>query len=449
MKPLASLDLRKQVSSLCLQVTRKPVAISLFITLLAIISLWPFAGGEDVANSRENILNGERTDFWGGFSQFFYSLWGLGAPTWHIILGVIQALLVLTGTVIAIQNLRSFLRPKAILIPLFLLHYLATIYVLNLSRDATLLAFLWIGIALLFRITVSTRNSLPIAVIAILLICIGFAFRPWLAIAFTPIVLTLIYISRRPARAWKKIVSFTFIFLMLSAGPLALDLTSKNLMELEESYPEQQVMILDIASMVCLSADKSAQLDALKALDPISNSATLSRERLCGQFYPQSWASLTFYSNPNDPALRMIGVHEKNTYEALRESWLELLASNPIDYLQIKVFQFSQLFLAGDSIRVYPDTFKQFFLLPYESIKALRLLSFAPTLLLISWLTFSSRFKAEVRIRRSLLITYLLSIGIVTVAFIGDNQRYISWLAMLILFSFINANSFKLSREAT
>jgi len=44
------------------------------------------------------------------------------------------------------------------------------------------------------------------------------------------------------------------------------------------------VMILDIASMVCLSADKSTQLDALKALDPISNSSTLSRERLCGQF---------------------------------------------------------------------------------------------------------------------------------------------------------------------
>jgi len=448
MKPLASLDLRKQVSSLGLQVIRKPVATSLFITLLAIISLWPFAGGEDLANSRENILNGERTDFWGGFSQFFYSLWGLGAPTWNMILGLIQALLVLTGTVIAIQNLRSFLRPKAILIPLILLHYLATIYVLNLSRDATLLAFLWIGIALLFRITVSTRNSLLTAAISVLLICIGFTFRPWLAIAFTPIVLTLIYISRKPSRDWKRVVSFTFIFLMLSAGPLALDLTSKNLMELEESYPEQQVMILDIASMVCLSADKSAQLDALKALDPISNSTTLSRERLCGQFYPQSWASLTFYSNPNDPALRMIDVNEKSTYVSLRRSWLELLASNPMDYLQIKVFQFSQLFLAGDSIRIYPDTFKQLFLIPYESIKALRLLSFAPALLLISWLTFSSRFKAEVRIRRSLLITYLLSIGIVTVAFIGDNQRYISWLAILTLFSFINANSFKLSREA-
>lgn len=449
MKPLASLDLRKQVSSLGLQVIRKPVAISLLITLLAIISLWPFAGGEDVANSRENILNGERTDFWGGFSQFFYSLWGLGAPTWHIILGLIQVLLVLAGTVITIQNLGSSLRSKAILIPLFLLHYLATIYVLNLSRDATLLAFLWIGIALLFRITDSSRNSLPIAVIAILLICIGFAFRPWLAIAFTPIVLTLIYLSRKPSRDWRKIVSFTFIFLMLSAGPLALDLASKNSMKLEDSYPEQQVMILDIASMVCLSADKSTQLDALKALDPISNSSTLSRERLCGQFYPQSWASLTFYSNPNDPALRMIGVNEKSTYEVLRECWLELLASNPMDYLQIKVFQFSQLFLAGDSIRIYPDTVKQLFLIPYESIKALRLLSFAPALLLISWLTFSSRFRAEIRIRRSLLITYLLSIGIVTVAFIGDNQRYISWLAILILFSFINANSFKLSREAT
>jgi len=449
MKPLALLDLRKQVSSLDLQITRRPVATSLFITLLAIFSLWPFAGGEDIANSRENILNGERTDFWGGFSQFFYSLWGLGAPTWHIILGLIQALLVLTGTVIAMKNIGSFLMPKVNLIPLLLLHYLATIYILNLSRDATLLAFLWIGIALLFRITVSTRNLLPIAVIAITLICIGFAFRPWLAIAFTPIVLTLIHLSRKPSRDWKRIVSFTFMFLVLSVGPLALDLTFKNSMKLEESYPEQQVMILDIASMVCLSPDKSTQLDALKALDPISNSTTLSRERLCGQFYPQNWASLTFYSNPNDPALRMIGVNDKDTYEAFRRSWLELLAFNPMDYLQIKVFQFSQLFLAGDSIRIYPDTFKQLFLLPYESIKALRLLSFAPALLLISWLTFSSRFKAEVRIRRSLLITYLFSVGIVTVAFIGDNQRYISWLAILILFSFMNANSFELSRKAT
>jgi hypothetical protein len=119
-----------------------------------------------------------------------------------------------------------------------------------------------------------------------------------------------------------------------------------------------------------------------------------------------------------------------------------------MDYLQIKVFQFGQLFLAGDSIRINPDTFKQFFLLPYESIKALRLLAFAPALLLISWLTLSSRFKAEVRIRRSLLITYILSIGIVTVAFIRGNQRHISWLAILILFSFINATIFRLSREA-
>ncbi|NCV45087.1 MAG: hypothetical protein EBW15_09960, partial [Actinobacteria bacterium] len=56
-----------------------------------------------------------------------------------------------------------------------------------------------------------------------------------------------------------------------------------------------------------------------------------------------------------------------------------------------------------------------------------------------SWITFSSRIQIDPRVRRAILSTYVIAIGIVTIAFIGDNQRYISWLAMLLLFAYINA----------
>ena len=447
--PLASLSQRLHVSSLISGLRSYPILLAISITSLGILSLWPFSGGEDVANARQNILSGERTDFWGGFAQFFYSAWGLNAPLWHIVLGLIHALLVLTGTVLTLKRVKDQNYSKVMLVALLFLHYLATIYVLNLSRDATLLAFLWIGISLLFHVSDAREVSYLMLTLAILLIIIGFGFRPWLAVAFVPLVLALIHSSRIPVRRAKKSLLLIVAFSFMSAGPLALDSASKKLMNLEASYPEQQVMILDIASIACLSPNKASQSQALDALVPISSSSNLTRERLCGQFYPQSWAALTFYSNPSDPALRMVGVNEERTYENLRESWLGLLISQPFDYLQIKVFQFSQLFLAGDSIRLVPDSFIEIYLIPFELIKALRLLSFAPILILFSWLTFSPRFIAKLKLRRNIFMSYLLTILTITIAFIGDNQRYISWLALILLFSYLNASKSAEMRESS
>ena len=194
-----------------------------------------------------------------------------------------------------------------------------------------------------------------------------------------------------------------------------------------------------MASLACLSPEKSSQLFAIESLKPISTSPTLNRERLCGQFYPQSWASLTFYSNPDDPVLRMIAVGESSTYKQIRDSWIDLITDQPIQYLQVKIFQVSQLFFAGDSFTLLPSGFAGLPLIPYELTKALRIFSFLPILLLFSWITFSSRIQIDPRVRRAILSTYVIAIGIVTIAFIGDNQRYISWLAMLLLFAYINA----------
>ena len=418
---------------------RFPPTLAVFLTLLGILSLWPFSGGEDVANARENILRGERTDFWGGFSQLFYSSLKMNEPIWHIMLGLIHAILILLGTLIALKSLELTIRMKRVLFLLLTIHFFATIYVLNLSRDATLLAFAWLGISLIMNPLAQGSFKNTRVYLGISLLILGLAFRPWLAVAFIPLLSTMFYLTGKASKKPKSISVLLLSSILLSAGPLVLDQGSRKILNLKDSYPEQQVMILDMASLACLSPEKSSQLFAIESLKPISTSPTLNRERLCGQFYPQSWASLTFYSNPDDPVLRMIAVGESSTYKQIRDSWIDLITDQPIQYLQVKIFQVSQLFFAGDSFTLWPSGFAGLPLIPYELTKALRIFSFLPILLLFSWITFSSRIQIDPRVRRAILSTYVIAIGIVTIAFIGDNQRYISWLAMLLLFAYINA----------
>jgi hypothetical protein len=135
----------------------------------------------------------------------------------------------------------------------------------------------------------------------------------------------------------------------------------------------------------------------------------------------------------------MIATEEQETYREVRSSWISLITSRPAQYIQVKTFQVSQLFLAGDSVRFFPSSLREIPLMPYELTKALRIFSFLPILLLFAGFAISSRIQIDLRVRWALFSTYLIAISIVTVAFIGDNQRYISWLAMLLLFAYINA----------
>ena len=410
-----------------------------FLTIVAIVSLWPFSGAEDVSNARDNILIGDRTDFWGGFSQFFYSTFGLSAPIWHITLGLFHSSLVWVGTILTINTLSFSKRERFTFTLLLSIHFLATIFVLNLSRDSSILAFAWIAISLLFRFFSERNLSLLGLILGLFFLMIGLSFRPWLAIGLSPLILGLFYFSVKFRNSWIKYLVLFFVLFFISLGPLILDLSSKRLMNLKASFPEQQVMILDIASLVCLSPEKSVQSVALATLKPISNSSELSRERLCGQFYPQNWGSPIFYSQPSDPALHIIEVNDFETYKTIRNSWLKLIWKTPIQYIQIKIFQISQLFLAGDSINFSLKSFRDIPLIPYEILKALRVFSLLPFLLLLYWLTFSRKIQIDLRIRFLIYLAYILTIIIVAIAFIGDNQRYISWLAMLILFTYLNA----------
>jgi hypothetical protein len=306
---------------------------------------------------------------------------------------------------------------------------------LHLSRDATLLAFAWLGISLIFRPLKLNYSKFPIFFFGITIVILGLSFRPWLALAFAPLTLAVIYRYCRIEKVFKRSFIITISISLLATCPLILDISSKNILSLRNSYPEQQVMMLDIASLACLSSDQYIHRESINALEPISKFPNLNRERLCGSYYPQSWGPLVFYSD-NAP-LRLIAVEDQKTYQSIRNSWLELIINYPQQYVQIKISQLSQLFLAGDSTKLVIEKFNQALLIPYELVKALRLFSFLPIFLLFSWMTFSSRVQISRAFRLAIYLSYLLTIGLVTVAFAGDNQRYISWAAILFLFTYL------------
>jgi len=199
-----------------------PRSSALFITISCIISLWPFSGAEDVANARQNILVGDRTDFWGGFSQFFYSAFQVEAPIWHITLGLVHATLIYLGTVITIWKFRSIASPRRVPLLLFL-HYVATIFTLHLSRDASLLAFLWVGVALLFTSIKSTRFFYLLFSLGLTLVVVGLSFRPWLGIAFLPLIFTCLNFkgSSSSRFSFSQTMALASIFLVL--GPFSLN----------------------------------------------------------------------------------------------------------------------------------------------------------------------------------------------------------------------------------
>jgi hypothetical protein len=417
---------------------RLETSIVVFLTVLAVTSLWPFSGAEDVANARQNILVGAKTDFWGGFSQLFYSSFRMNEPLWHIVLGLVHAGLIQLGTLVSLRTLKIALRPKKDFYFLLIIHFIAVIYVLRLSRDGSLLAFAWLGTSLIFSSLNNQYFKFIKLTLGTIFFVFGLSFRPWLAITFVPLMLAVLSLSNIKAlRQGRALILFASLAILMS--PVFLDVGSKRIMNLTESYPEQQVMILDITSLACLSPEKSIQSAALTALQPISASPGLSREKLCGQFYPQNWASTVFYSNPSKPALHMIATAERKTYNTFRNSWINIITSRPTQYLQLKLIQISQLFFAGDSFTLSMSSWRELPILPYEILKALRLFSFLPILLLIVALTLSFRDRISSSLLYALPSTYLLAIVVVTLAFVGNNQRYISWLAMLLLFAFLNA----------
>jgi hypothetical protein len=198
---------------------------------------------------------------------------------------------------------------------------------------------------------------------------------------------------------------------------------------MRQSYPEQQVMIMDISTIACLASERMVSDKALLAFQTITRNEPLTKSTLCSQYYPASWASVAIYGakDGESSAVRTLQIGETLSYSKFREAWFNLISSEPSSFVQAKLLLGSQLLLAGESPKIRIKNIRQSLQLPFEILKAIRLFSIIPSLILIFAFGVFLRRKnvIDYQIILGVLGFYLIAITLVIVAFIGDNQRYI------------------------
>lgn len=393
---------------------------------LGFLAKYPFDGAEDVINARNNLISGVGTDFWGSWSSWFFSV--IEVQHWEFVYAGLFSLFILYGLTKLLVLIRIQEKRNTIQILMLLLAFESVLFCLSFSRDGALLSFLWLSLGFgISSLRSRTFYKQLLAFFSILTLIMAFSFRPWLGVC-APLFLLGFKTYFLRTKIVTKVPSLLMTVVVLGTSPLLLDQSFHKILNLKKSYPQQQVMIMDLSGLACLSASRDVSDISLNALRILSNQTNITKEILCGQFYPQNWGSVVFYGHRPDqaPALRMIPVESEIQYREFKEAWKKITANNVQAYLQLKFILGSQFLFAGDSISFQLNSFRDFLNLPLAIGKFLRLFSAFPIcLLLIFWIIRKSRRQESRYSAAIVLLSYFLFLVLSVIAFVGDNQRYI------------------------
>lgn len=422
--------------------------------LLIPISSWmgDFEGG-DIAAARKSYLSSSPIDIWGGFSGFFYGnipetffSWGLNLLILHMVCSSVGIILV-----------RQFFLAKKIYFSrtIFLISsYLILNFSSFLTRDSTLLSFLLFGIGVGLKGIFQSHpiGSKLLIITGAISIVVACSFRPWISIPVVLLINAFIVNLKIGLSLFLK----SLIIISIAGAPLAFDALVYVKSDLRNVHPELQVITMDSGSFSCYSNNRETRLRGVEVLESINNQ-NLAIDQICGNYQPNTWQSVAFWklSKSDAHGLGLKEINYKNsqnliaiptdldpdTYSKVRSLWIKTILSDPKNYAQIKISQFVQIFLAGDSAglrvsRMIDDSsivriLRGIALTPYDLIETLHLISPVSLLLFgMCYLLFRSRMTTVENVisRLDLYLLFLFPItwsAATAVAFIGDNGRYL------------------------
>lgn len=404
------------------------------------VSSWDgsYEGG-DIAAARRSYLGNSPIDIWGAFSGYFYGNLPDSILSWGAWLTGLHLFCSITGLFL----IYIYIEKNNVIFYFYylLLSYVLLVFSCTLTRDSTMTSLYIFGLGLIFSAKNRVRNHKVILFSAgTIAIIVSISFRPWLF--FT----TLIPIFFINAKIHKKLIFA--LFLMIS--PFVLDKLAYTTAEFNKVHPELQVITLDVAYMSCLSNDDVIRKEGTNLLNFISQS-NYSNLDICENFRLNTWQSVgkwsitrqelgTIYDSNNVSKSKIILATSMSDekYNQIRNKWIAYVLTNPKDYLQIKIIQFSQILVVGDTFgfRVFKELDQEIqilklFLLPYDFLISFHLLSPLFTLF-FGLMIISIRYRYLnlnfIFFKTNLHIAYLfLTIWtlITTVAYIGDNGRYL------------------------
>ncbi len=414
----------------------------LFIFLIQIPSYY----GEDIVNARKNLLIGSKTDFWGGVSTLIYGNIPDLVVRWQIWLALFQVLIT-TLSLIALFNDRKFGRFRQFIE--WSLIYISLVFASQMTRDGMMFSILLSSFALL-KISRNSKYSRTLLLCGLASLVVGMSFRPWLSLAAIPVAFAVISFS-----GWNlKIFQSIFISIGLVVTPLLIEQSAATALELNESYPQQQVMIMDAAATYCFTNNYQTSLKAREILLLFTSDQSFP-DRACQFFRTDTWLSLTNSGTASSQNLKsdfwLIPAGNETKYSKLQNDWLQLVIKDPISYLQNKSVFFTKLAIASDSrllsisrAETTQEKISGVVRAPYELLIGLHFFSVAVTVILLfcipAWRLFKRKTNALIleKFTLSVLSSILLWTLLSSIAYIGSNGRYtytITIIALVLLVS--------------
>jgi len=428
-----------------------------------------FEGG-DISLARKSYLGENPVDIWGGFSLFFYGNIPDFVLPWGATLYIGQLLITYIGILIFSSTLN--LENKTLRYLFYFTSYSALAFATSLTRDSTMAAFLILGSSLLNLNYGKRLREKSFLFFGAVLICVGFSFRPWLSIC--GVLIYLIFKSKNNLNLNYLLVPFLIL------APFLLDQISYFTKEIKQVHPELQVIVLDLSTLSCQTSNKELSnktLEIIKIIDP----KIYNQNNTCSRLKWSTWQSVGEWDyasienskveksyesiNKNDNNLiQLSGNLSQTDYSEVRTKWMKVIIENPKDYLQIKIYQTTQLGIAGDYFSIIPkdilqsgqnfsSIIKSIVYLPYNLIISFHLLSPFVSFLIGAFIiiaSFRKKMIQEVFTDKKLILihTFLFSwLWISSLAFIGDNGRYVYLSSLIFNFTLISrVNKFPIKR---
>ena len=364
--------------------------------------------------------------FWIGFYLFFQSY------QHHNIEVLILYILGICGAVFSIQNIRDSLQFSA--------------------------AVLALGLIEKYNIT----KSMLVKVSIFLLLVLSSSFKYPTAIGIISIIVFRIMVGNPRILKKKILSSFMLIIFIVTVG-VSFDTFLSKKIGLNESYPFQQPILLDLAAFACWGDSPQTKSRAVLALAPVMTSNRY--QNICSNLRPNSWIYLVTDGNNSGqeveaPLRRIDGTESKLSSKILLD-WIRILASDPVEYIQIKAIFATQVLFVGNTFLFINSQLSEFI----SDKKILMLLStpvlflvliigniylfsyFLSICVLISLLTSN---KIDTVLRKNLKFLFgitIMSIIILSISYVSDEARYVfSFVYLLYLMIIREINYFRVRK---
>ena len=423
---------------------------SIILVTLTIISNCFNGPGEDISNSRTGYLSGSGNDLLGAFPSFFYGLLPSSILDWWQYLIVIQGVSSGVGLYLIFRSVANTVKKRYFILVLFF-EYLCINLSLAQSRDGIMLS----SIFLLIGIVTCYSNKFIWMIFSLILILFAFSFRPWLTIALFPILYYGLKIKLR-----LRPIANVVLCLLIVIAPSVIEISTRANTGLKHGFPQQTVMIHDLATTLCLSPTVATRVNAYEALVKLE-SYKGSIQNLCSSFKLNTWQSSVTSSSINDPfrsnsipPLKTIQPADETGYKTLEKDWLKTILSDPKTYAQNHIYFLTQVLISGEgeefnflgklselisdkSIKSVIELADVLYQIPWKLIINMHFIS--PLAIYFLLLVFYIRKNSLFVNSRSLILFLVLSvwITITTLGFVSDNGRYTYLPVLLILTNWV------------